>query len=87
MPYIDPIPELKRQAARELAKLLEGWNAHFVAPMIGTDQPRISDIRHGRLKRFSLETLIRYITRMKMRVELRVVEPPFPRKPRPTREK
>ena len=85
MPYVDRIPELKRQAASELVKLLEGWNSHFVAAEIGTDQPRISDIRHGRLKRFSLETLIRYITRLKMRVELRVVEPPFPRKPKPPR--
>jgi predicted XRE-type DNA-binding protein len=85
MPYVDPIPELKAQAARELVKLLEGWNSQFVAAEIGTDAPRISDIRRGKLQRFSLETLIRYITRLKMRVELRVVEPPFPRKPRPTK--
>lgn len=83
MPWVDPIPELKRQAASELVKLLEGWNSQFVAVEIGTDAPRISDIRRGKLQRFSLETLIRYITRLKMRVELHVVAPPFPRKPRP----
>jgi hypothetical protein len=39
-------------------------------------------VRHGRLQRFSVETLIRFITKLKWRVEVRVVEPPFPRAPK-----
>ena len=71
MPYVDPIPELKRQAAAALVPLLEG-NADDVAAVIGTDQPRISDIRRGKLERFSLETLIRYLTRLRCRVTLEI---------------
>ena len=69
MPYVDPIPELKRLAAAALVPLL-GGNANDVAAVIGTDQPRISDIRRGKLDRFSLETLIRYLTRLRCRVTL-----------------
>jgi hypothetical protein len=72
MPYVDPIPELKRQAAAALVPLLSG-NADHVAALIGTDQPRISDIRRGKLERFSLETLIRYLTRLQCRVGLEIV--------------
>jgi predicted XRE-type DNA-binding protein len=74
MPRTDPIPELKRQVGAALAERLTGWNAHDVAFLIGTDQPRVSDIRRGKLDRFSLETLIRYLSRMQRRVELRIVE-------------
>ena len=59
---VDPIPELKRQAAAALVPLLAG-NADDVTALIGTDQPRVSDLRRGKLKRFSLETLIRYLAR------------------------
>ena len=71
MPYVDPIPELKRQAAAALVPLLAG-NADDVAALIGTDQPRVSDIRRGKLERFSLETLIRYLVRRGCRVELQI---------------
>ena len=67
--YVDPIPDLKRQAAAALVPLLTG-NADDVAAVIGTDQPRISDIRRGKLDRFSLETLIRFLTRLRCRVAL-----------------
>jgi predicted XRE-type DNA-binding protein len=71
----DPIPELKRQAGAELAVLVEGWNADDVAVLLGTDRPRISELRRGKLDRFSLETLIRYLTRLRRTVELRIAPP------------
>jgi predicted XRE-type DNA-binding protein len=71
-PPVDPIPELKRQAAAALVPLLARWRAHEAASLIGTDQPRISDIRRGKLERFSLETLIRYCVRLRCRVELQI---------------
>ena len=70
----DPIPQLKRDAATVLAEQLTGWNAHDVAGYIGTDAPRILEIRRGKLDRFSLETLIRYLTRLGCRVELRITK-------------
>jgi predicted XRE-type DNA-binding protein len=57
-----------------LAPLLQG-NAHDLAAVIGTDQPRVSDIRRGKLDRFSLETLIRYLVRLRCRVELKITVP------------
>jgi predicted XRE-type DNA-binding protein len=80
MSSVDPIPALKRQLGAELAALLAHWNADDVAVLIGTDRPRISELRRGKLGRFSLETLIRYVTRLRHRVELNVVA-----EPRPTR--
>jgi predicted XRE-type DNA-binding protein len=43
-----------------------------VAAFLGTDQPRISEIRRGQLERFSLVTLIRYLIRLRCRVELQI---------------
>lgn len=66
----DPIPNLKKQVGEFLAKELEGWRRWDIAQWIGTDAARVSDIRHGRLQRFSLETLLRYADRLQFRVEL-----------------
>ena len=72
MPRNDPIPELKRQAAAAIVALLDGWSWQNAAALIGTDQPRVSDLRRGKLDRFSLETLIRFLARLHQRIELRI---------------
>jgi predicted XRE-type DNA-binding protein len=59
----DPIPPLKQQLARELVARLDGWPQDYAASFLGTDPPRVSNLRNGRLSRFSLEQLIRFITR------------------------
>lgn len=71
MATVDPIPPLK-QLGVELARLLAGWNADDIAVVIGTDRPRIAELRRGQLARFSLETLIRYLARLQHRVDLTV---------------
>jgi predicted XRE-type DNA-binding protein len=53
--------------------MLDGWRASDICGILGTDPPRVSDLRRGRLERFSLETLIRFASRMRRRVELVVV--------------
>ena len=78
MPRVDPIPELKRAAAAELVRLIDGWNAYDIASLIGTDQPRISDLRRGKLDRFSLEKLIRMLARQHCAVQLRFEVNPKP---------
>jgi predicted XRE-type DNA-binding protein len=70
----DPIPELKRLVADEIRRRIDGWRTADIAVHLGTDQPRLSDIRQGKLQRFSLETLIRFATRLRCRVELRVTD-------------
>ena len=76
MPYTDPIPALKRQVAAQLVRELEGWNADDIGDILGTDRRRIGNIRRGRLERFSLETLMRYLARLGCVVELRLSEAP-----------
>ena len=71
-PRIDPIPAVKAQLGQVLAALLEGGNADDIAWSIGTDRPRVSELRRGQLKRVSLETLIRYLERLDHRVEVNV---------------
>jgi len=78
----DPIPALKREAGAQLAVLVAGWNADDIAYLLGTDRSRIAELRRGKLDRFSLETLIKFLTRAGRIVELRVMEPVRPyRKP------
>ena len=77
MAYVDPIPELKRQLGAELASLVTGWNADDIAYLLQTDRSRIADLRHQKLDRFSLETLIRFATRLGKRVELGIASPPL----------
>ena len=71
----DPIPALKQQLRDELIALIGKWNQSVAANAIRTDQPRMSDLERNRLERFSLETLIRFLTRVDCQVELRVVRP------------
>lgn len=89
MARTDPIPQLKRDAAAAVVALIDGWNAHDVASVMGTDQPRISDLRRDKLDRFSLETLIRFLDRLHQRVELQISDDRrarFKRTPQPERE-
>lgn len=87
MPRTDPIPELKRQLGAAIAPLVSGWNSDDIAAFIGTDRARVSELRRGKLDRFSLETLIRYLDRLRRDVELRVTVRAYPRRdaraPRP----
>ena len=71
-PDSDPIPALKRDAAAHLAEFLRYGNGDDLASLLGTDRFRIADLRRGRLTRFSLETLLRFLVRAGLRVDLRV---------------
>ena len=73
----DPIPALKQQLARELVCFAGKRPAWNIAVLIGTDQPRISDLRKGKLDRFSLESLIRFLRRAGYETEVRVVRTRF----------
>jgi hypothetical protein len=82
----DPIPDLKRQAGAELARLVAHWNGDDIGALIGTDRARIAELRRGKLDRFSLETLIRFLTRLRMRVELSITAPEPIRRRAPGKE-
>jgi len=50
---------------------VRGWNGDDIATLLGTDRSRVADLRHGRLARFSLETLVRLPVRAGYEVEVR----------------
>ena len=67
----DAIDQLKRDAGALLATYVQTWNGDDIASVLGTDRSRVADLRQGRLARFSLETLVRFLVRAGYEVELR----------------
>jgi hypothetical protein len=43
---------------------MDRWSQEKAAALLGTNQPRVSNLRAGKLERFSLEQLIRMATRV-----------------------
>ena len=72
MKHEDPIPQLKRQLAQVIVERVDGWSQVYAADLLGTDQPRMSDLRRGELARFSLEQLIRFVARVEGTVSVTV---------------
>lgn len=68
----DPVPALKIQLADLIVQRIAGWAQVDAANLLRTTQPRISDLRNGRLERFSLEQLVRLVRRVEGFVELHV---------------
>jgi predicted XRE-type DNA-binding protein len=72
----DPVPALKSQLAAELQGAIDGWETQELIYFLRVDQPRVSNLRNGRVERFSLEQLIRFLARM--RIDVRVTTAPAP---------
>ena len=70
-PRPDPIPELKRLAGAEVEQLIRGSHTEYVAARLRTDRSRVAGLRRGKLDRFSLETLIRFLDRLNRRLDVR----------------
>jgi predicted XRE-type DNA-binding protein len=66
----DSIPALKCQVAEAIKRELECHYAAGAALLMRTDVVRVADLKRGRLKRFSLETLIRFANRLGLEVQL-----------------
>jgi predicted XRE-type DNA-binding protein len=66
----DPIPALKQQIAAALVEKLDGWTQPMAAELLQTDQPRVSDLRRGKLDRLSLEQLVRFASRLRATVSI-----------------
>ena len=68
----DPVPALKQQLALAILDHFRAWGQCTIAHRLGVDQPRASDLQHGRLQRFSLQQLVRLATRAGGEVTLSV---------------
>jgi putative sterol carrier protein/predicted XRE-type DNA-binding protein len=60
----DPVPALKQQLAHAIRDRLRGTPHFRRARLLGVDQPRASDLDRGRLERFSLQRLARFVARL-----------------------
>ena len=69
----DPIPALKRQLADAILDLASQTNFFLAAKRLGIDEARLSDLRHGRVARFSVERLIRILATVDRRVDIEIV--------------
>lgn len=61
---VDPVEDLKRQLAAELVRAIDGWTPGQLIYRMRIDQPRISDLRRGRLDRISIARLIGWLDAM-----------------------
>src|SRR3954467_3671416 len=69
----DPVPALKRQLADAIVRIASQTNFHVAAPALGIDTARLSDLRRGRVDRFTLDRLIRILAVVDRRVDASVV--------------
>jgi predicted XRE-type DNA-binding protein len=69
----DQIPRIKEQLATEILRLAAKTNMWVAAKGLGIDIARMSDLRHGRVARFSIERLIKMLAAIDWRVEVRIV--------------
>jgi predicted XRE-type DNA-binding protein len=68
----DPVPALKRQLTAAILDRLRPSGQINIAHRLGVDQPRASNLRCGRLERFSLQQLVRFAARVDGEVTLGV---------------
>ncbi|WP_280505831.1 helix-turn-helix domain-containing protein [Nocardia farcinica] len=50
-----------------------GWSQRVAANNLGVTQPRISDLKNGKLSRFSVDVLVNLATRVGLTVQVNVV--------------
>ncbi len=72
-----PNPEerlLKAKLARLVNKAIEakGWTQTATAQVLGITQPDVSDLGRGRLKNFSVERLLQFLSRLERRITITV---------------
>ena len=79
-----PAPEqrlAKAQLAAEIARTINGrkLTQRAAGALMGIDQPKVSQLLHGRLAGFSTERLLTWLTALGRDVEIIVRTPPRPR--------
>jgi predicted XRE-type DNA-binding protein len=65
---------LKAKLARLVNSILEqkGWTQTHTAQVLGITQPDVSDLSRGRLKNFSVERLLQFLSRLERKVTITV---------------
>jgi predicted XRE-type DNA-binding protein len=81
-----PDPEAalaKAKLARLIATIIDqhGWTQSQAATILGLDQPKVSALVRGRLRDFSIERLMRLLTRLDLDVEISAAPRSSPSRP------
>ncbi|MFD8102935.1 helix-turn-helix domain-containing protein [Nocardia fluminea] len=50
-----------------------GWSQNVAASNLGVTQPRISELKNGKISRFSVDVLVNLATRVGLTVEVNIV--------------
>ena len=69
----DPVPLLKKELTRAILDRMAGAPELLLARRLRVDQPRASNLRGGRLERFSLQQLVRFAARVDGEITISVV--------------
>lgn len=64
----------KAKLARRIAAIIEerGWTQSQAAAALGIDQPKVSALVRGRLRDFSTERLLRFLTRLDQDIDITI---------------
>lgn len=81
-----PDPEtalIKAKLARHIAAIIarQGWTQVDAAQVLRIDQPKVSALMRGRLRDFSIERLLHFLTRLDRDVDITVAANPSPHRP------
>jgi predicted XRE-type DNA-binding protein len=65
---------LKAKLARLVNKAVagKGWTQTTTADVLGITQPDVSDLSRGRLKNFSVERLLQFLSRLERRITITI---------------
>ena len=61
---VDPTLALKRQLVAEIVAIIDGFSQWEIGVYLRIDQPRVSDLKRGKLERFTIDRLIRLLSRL-----------------------
>lgn len=68
--------KVRSQLMRAIRERIDefGWSQRVAAENLGVTQPRISDLKNGKMSRFSLDVLVNLATQVGLAVQVRVVD-------------
>ena len=75
-----PDRELQQLLARELCKIIDGDSLEEAMYALRLDLPRVSELRHGKLARFSVGCLVRLFAHAGFDVEVAIRPTKVPRR-------
>ena len=73
-----PIPAIKRQLAEAIVEVANQTNFFVAATCLGIGNARLSDLRRGRVDRFTIDWLIKILAKVDRRVDVSITVVGYP---------